>query len=515
MSQGKPVPRVSSGVPWWVWLAGIVLTGSVILGIIGSRNTDDPDDLFAQAIVASDARDGARLMALQERLAAFPDRQDMIEVLEGVAATATNRDPRAIKLLTPHVAHSNPLVQRTAVKHCAMAYQRTGKAAEARKLYERAVELDPKDLNPHLLLARLYDAAGAYGPALEQTQAILEIRPENMEAQALKGKVHMELQEWTDAIETFSELLSTDGKRASASPDAIHRYVACLIKTEQADKALDFFNSNAALITDPSVKLGVLIASGEVSRAEDEIDHLTEGQTTVEMLTPIDAKAAMIQEDWSKAVGLLREQVRQSPRAPEAFQMLKKAAANNHESELAQSATENLAAIQDLENQLVEAIRAIGSDVEDPEKRVAVARIAARLGRQDLARQWVVAATQVAAGSELVWTNSMDSIEYKRTPLVPLPGELAGTIFDEPTDTDEPANTEAAADTDASADTDSSDVPDQPEPTLDSSDDQSDSSSADSTEGDDADSAPDGESADDSANTDSAEEADTNDKPNE
>ena len=208
----------------------------------------------------------------------------------------------------------------------------------------------------------------------------------------------------------------------------------------------------------------------------------------------INAQGAIMREDWETAVGLLREFIPYTPRDPAPFRLLEMAARKSNQPELAQAAAENLAGIQDLEKRLTESILEIGTDVEDAEKRLKVASLSADLGRMPQAREWILAAGQVAAERQSEFVHALQKIQLATEPLVALPDEKASDddsesadetteVSEEETNSAEPSSDEnSGAPATTSTDPSSDAAGDNEEPSESDSDATSDETSPDGDE---------------------------------
>ena len=52
MSQGNSVPRVSGGVPWWLWTAALLATVAVVLGTLAEQEDETVLDVFRRGVEA-------------------------------------------------------------------------------------------------------------------------------------------------------------------------------------------------------------------------------------------------------------------------------------------------------------------------------------------------------------------------------------------------------------------------------------------------------------------------------
>ena len=50
MSQGNSTPRVSRGVPWWLWLIAVLATAMVVLGMLVKQSAPGADEVWKAAV---------------------------------------------------------------------------------------------------------------------------------------------------------------------------------------------------------------------------------------------------------------------------------------------------------------------------------------------------------------------------------------------------------------------------------------------------------------------------------
>ena len=79
MGQGNSIPQVSDGIPWWLWVFVLLATTAVVLGIVaGQKKEETAPEIFARAVVALDAKDGATAATCLEALKHVSEADDQI-----------------------------------------------------------------------------------------------------------------------------------------------------------------------------------------------------------------------------------------------------------------------------------------------------------------------------------------------------------------------------------------------------------------------------------------------------
>ncbi|MEO2034596.1 MAG: tetratricopeptide repeat protein [Planctomycetaceae bacterium] len=448
MGQGKSIPRVSSGVPWWLWLVALLATVAVVLGIIADQDHETAADIFERAVQAIDAQDGETLVQCLESLEQLEGTEDQVALLKGIQDGGTDRDPRSVKVLAPFLDHPNTQYKKLALKFSARANQKMGNSDRARELHQEYAAIDPSDVSPHLLLMRLYMDAGAFQSARDAAAAVLKLQPENRDAMGTKAMIQVVTGESQEAKQLYATMLKTEGDRAAASPDTIKNYINALLKTDEADAALKFTQENPELLTDPVTRVELYMQTNQL----DEVNEILNGlqlEPDSPLFVQVRGARAMNDGDWELAVGLLTQAALQMPRSVSVFEQLESSATNNSQSELAEACRQNVEALRRLEQQMESAIVAIGDNMNDPELRLKVVDVAEQMGRYNEARQWLNSAATVAPGRQTEILKRRDNLDRPKTPIVSIgaaftaPAKSQGDAVQESNE-EQPAPDEAA-----------------------------------------------------------------------
>ena len=76
----------------------------------------------------------------------------------------------------------------------------------ARKKYARAVELQPDDPQPFLLLANIYTSKKRYDDAVTAYRKVIAINPQQEDPYLYLGSLYASLKRYDEAVETFHAL---------------------------------------------------------------------------------------------------------------------------------------------------------------------------------------------------------------------------------------------------------------------------------------------------------------------
>jgi len=81
---------------------------------------------------------------------------------------------------------------------------------QARKIYQKALEIDPKNIPAHLAMARLYETIGDRTQALVYYHKAIKLAPKDGSIRSELGWSHARAKEWDTAIENLRIAVSLD-----------------------------------------------------------------------------------------------------------------------------------------------------------------------------------------------------------------------------------------------------------------------------------------------------------------
>ncbi len=424
MVQGKSVPRVSGGVPWWLWVFAILATAVVVVGVIASLDARSADNVFDEAVAALELGQRDAFTSKLEEIRTLDPDPDRLAVLEGINSSATVRYPRAVKQLEPYLDHDDRELSQLALKYSASAYQRMGKLPAARDLLVKMVEGNPDELQPKLLLLRLYSAAGVPDLLVATANDVLEQDPGNHEGLTALTRVQGDLGEVEAAIETCQRLLEKEEDRVIVSPILINRYIEWLLETDQSDVASQFLEDNLPLVSDRTLRFRVYIKTRQLDTAEELLTSLNQPPDSP-LSVWLKAVQAIEENDWEKAVQHMERVASVFARQILLFEDFELAATNNQQPDVAAACRANQDAIRELRKQAADAVRSIGDDVSTTQLRLTAAGLSQQLARKDCFDRWNSAALVVAEHSEHPGLLNPRPIFFRPSQtLVPIPGVI-------------------------------------------------------------------------------------------
>lgn len=449
MGQGNSVPRVSGGVPWWLWLVAALATGMVALGIMVQRSTPGADEVWAAAVDNTKHLDANLLKENLKSYRSLGGDADRTNVLEGILAGATNRSPKAISILEPYLEHDDIELRTLATRFAAVAHQRDGNLPRAEELYLAYRELAPDDPVSHLLLMQLYQSAGAVVAAAEAAREVLEIDPSDQSAEQLIAQAYQDTGELTKAIDAYENILDSDAAIAAADPGTLNKYLKCLMLAEKSSSAADFIKQNRVYMNNSVIPVAVFLKNGMTDEAnqvlteielqqERQDDPRQSGWNIRESLEGIRVKAAQLDEsgETEQAIPVLIETVTKYPRSKEVYEQLANMAAEVGDKELEEVCRQNIVKLREIERQIPDAVKRIGNDLKSVDLRLAVARLQSELWNDTEAASWVKAASYIAGTGHQALRDLLMSVGRPKTMLVPFKSESDTAGNETPTPAD-------------------------------------------------------------------------------
>jgi tetratricopeptide (TPR) repeat protein len=111
----------------------------------------------------------------------------------------------------------------------AFIYQKTGKADEAKKMYLKMVEVNPKNAEAYVILGKTAYNAEKYAEAAEYFKKALEINPADTNSYFILGLCYFTELKYSQAIEPFRKAAALD----PANRDALINWAKCLINEDK------------------------------------------------------------------------------------------------------------------------------------------------------------------------------------------------------------------------------------------------------------------------------------------
>ncbi|MFN4920822.1 MAG: tetratricopeptide repeat protein [Planctomyces sp.] len=380
-------PRVATGMPWWVW-GGIGVFGvAIVLSLVSSAVPTDPLQLLADANKAAENADLKTLLQSLESLRQFPDREGEVSYLEGIVKLGETKPLKAIPLLRKAV--DTPSVKARAWLALGRAYGTAGQLQNATDALKQVLDDPEVGSLARFSLAGMMNSIQAYDEALTQFTALAEKDYDIGRTLYQRGEIYIDLGEYEKAAADIRKSIDIDPNEPTNSLKVVKllRTLTRLGRFEGTDKYAEQLDNPIAA---GSFKAEKLIAEGKIKEAIAALDAARRDARENPQLVCTWGKVMLAWNDPEKAKQALAEvyvACRRATRNTEGMQVLQGIAEAVGNKELADLARQNVEMLQTKRQQMLEALKAIGSDVTSVEKRMDLADLAIDCGEVELAER--------------------------------------------------------------------------------------------------------------------------------
>ena len=190
---------------------------------------------------------------------------------------------------------------------------RQNRIDEAKQNISKAIELAPNWLQPHLSLAQLYIATGDVNLALEETDIVLTLQPDNEHGLLLSGAARLKKGETDKALELFKQAQGVNSKNPAAHldvgviyvlqkkyPEAIKEYEEAL---KLAPDQIDALNSIAQIYMIQGNPKAAL------ERAQQQLERTNSQAEIYQLLGQISLRT----KDYTKGIAYLQRALGLNP----------------------------------------------------------------------------------------------------------------------------------------------------------------------------------------------------------
>ncbi len=160
-------------------------------------------------------------------------------------------------------------------------YARLGAYAQATVELKTAIQLNPKDLQAHYLLALIYSTQKKYDLASEEYEHILkslsQSEPGNPEIFGYLGQLYYSQKKYSKAIEQFEKILQLEPQNA----EVMFLLGSLHLEIKQKLKAVDFFTKSIAIDPQHDGSLNSLgyLYSEDAARLDEALDLVKQAVT--------------------------------------------------------------------------------------------------------------------------------------------------------------------------------------------------------------------------------------------
>jgi tetratricopeptide (TPR) repeat protein len=377
-------PRVSTGIPWWIWLTLVVIGGAILLTIVTNSVPDDPEALFQAALIAADEKKVEPIMLAQEKLQAYPEYADQLKLVEGIMFLGRQRPLKAIKPLED--AAQNPKLRGKAMYYLANARAQAEDPRGAIETFETVLKEDADAHPARESLAAMSHQRMAYDVAQEHLAVLIEKQHNPAKAYQARAEIRMELGNFAEAAADFESSIKEDANDPMNSQKA-EKLVECYLELNQPEKAI----AMADQIDRPAMK-NVLKAYDQLARKD-----LAGALATVENIrreAPTDEKAAILlakiaieenkPEKLKDAVTNLNGVIYYS-RSLRLYQAAADVARAAGDEQLAGLIQQNIDLLEPMQKDYYERLNSITRNPEDSDELFQLAELAGNVGKSEVA----------------------------------------------------------------------------------------------------------------------------------
>ena len=403
--------RTGSSIPWFMWVLMIVLSVSVVIGVVVTLIPEDPKEVLAEAESLLQSPDRDSFKSALERLKTYPQYKAEAALLEGQDLSNRDRESGAIELYTTATESEDKLIRARAERFIARSYFKLGRFEDALKHYETSLAENPEDPTSAIMLAQMFNSMGCVAHATKYADSVLEDEPENRVALELRGNLHLKMFEFDEAIETYGKLLKSPGDRATASPMVVRGYVTSLLETQDRHQELlqkAHKELTRSLSSDP-IQWDLAVACGETESVAQQIEMNSTPQSNGHVAR-LRARMALIKDDIEEAETNIRQAIGAMPRNYDVFRVAAIVYAETGDQKYVDNANANMAKINEARAELTQLFVDIRDDVKSVEPREKIIRAQIKLGNIPGAREMVAQIRALDKNASLRLNDEIDAL---------------------------------------------------------------------------------------------------------
>ena len=378
-------PRVSSGVPWWIWLLVCLIGSGIAFSLIRKSFPEDPAVIFAEAMKASEDRDPKVFMAKREELNDYPDYEKHRKLLDAMRLLGSSRPLKAIPMLKE--ASEEKSIRSKALMFLGTAYAQAENPQMAISTFETVLSEDENDHAVRQNLASVFIDLFAMDDAIKQLNVLVEKDYKPSVIRKMRGDVNYELERFAEAAQDYEVSIEADSTDPTNSVKAT-RLVQCLAKLGDFEKAETYVGSVDQPGSQELLKVEKLYSEGKLDEVFASLDKIRQqapsnvkaneilGLATLKLNSP---------EKTAVALALLRRTVTNETRQIVLYRILVDLALSAGDDELAGLAQQNVDLLEDLNKEFLKTRDEVIKTREGFDARMQLAQLAAATGRIETA----------------------------------------------------------------------------------------------------------------------------------
>ena len=414
-------PRVSGGVPWWIWGIMAILGSGIVVALVQRSIPEDPAEIFKQALVAADKQEANAVKVAAEKLSTYPEFAARKKLLEGLLHLGSSRPLKAIPLLKE--ASEEPEIRTRSLMLLGSAYAQSEDLKRSVEAFETVLKLDENANDARFRLASVYKEILALDLSVSHLDVLIKGKHKITECCRMRGDILFDRRQFAEAASDYEAAIGADKNNPINSVIA-ERLVQCLLKLDELEKAegylslLDqtsaksFIEAERLLKSGDLVKLGAVVDSLQSNAPFDPRVHILYGRRMLKEGTA--DKAA-------EGLAGLNESLRNVTRNAELFQVVAELAQVAGDKNLANAAKENFDQLQALDKEFLTQLAAVSKTEDGYEERLKLAQLSREIGQLDFAARAYESLTHAYPDKSLELTTLKNQLYAVLPPLVPLP----------------------------------------------------------------------------------------------
>lgn len=423
-SSKAPVSRVSSGIPWWVWVIGAGFVVVLLVITIPRLFPTNPQEAFDEAMVILESQtpNVAKLTENVETLRAYPEWAGHVKYLEARMDVGRNMPLKAIPRLVE--AMKSEQIRGKAGLLLGRAYGTAGKFEDA--INTLAMVLDDPEVGDEarFISASILTNGLALNDAMEHIKVLKEKGYKPPQVYQQEGDILMDFGRYEEAAAAYKKSLD-ESEETAAVGDVADRYLQCLVKIGKVTEADQYVDKVEDPTRSSKFQALSLLGKGKVTEALTVLDSNRQQMPLVGEGAVVAAKVSLAENNVEKIKTDLPSVIaaaKQMSRNKDVYETLAQMADKIGNEPLANSARKNAEQVGEIEAEMYKAVAAIAGTRKDNAGRLKVASLAIQCGQYDFAKRVLDSLTRFFPDAEKEANSIMPNLFVISQPLVPLEG---------------------------------------------------------------------------------------------
>jgi hypothetical protein len=377
-------PRVSSGVPWWIWGIMAVLGGGIAITLLQRSIPEDPAVLFEQALAASEKQDGKTVKLVADKLANYPEFANKKKFLDGLLLLGNSRPLKAIDLFKQ--AAEEPAIQNRAMMMLGTAYAQADDIKLSVETFQAVLKADSNSDDARFRLASICKDLMAFDLALPELDILINNKYKLSQTLKFRGDIRFDRRQFAEAASDYEAAIKAD-KNNPANSLIAERLVKCCVELGDLKRGEEFasmleqssavfFEAEKLLQAGELQKLSTMLDRIRKESGFDHRGHIIYGKMMLKHGTP---------EKAAEGLAGLKQGLRMVTRNAALYKVVAELARAAGNEEVATAAQQNVDQLQKLDQEFVNQLAVVSRTLDGYEDRLKLAELAKEIGDFDFA----------------------------------------------------------------------------------------------------------------------------------